>query len=597
MTHAFYFALGPCQDWIKTSRKGRDLWFSSWLLSELARAAARTLAKAEGVEALVVPTPGDLSNEESSIPNKVIAVLERERPADLARKMEAAVMARLEELAQSAFSKITAEFDREVALAQVRDLPELSWAAVAFNDEDEYPAARRRAEALLNARKETRPFAPPTWGSAKPKSMLDGARESVIPERVYDQNGGLAPAELWSELRINHKERLCGLGLFKRVGEELTRTNEGSRVQSTSHVAAWRTRAAIEGLGAEGTRAFVDYVQALRRAKLKPEAPPRPDLTDAIHGYDAKILFENRLHDLLPGGLAGRKDSQDALRGASGVLSRLFADLGHIADSQKKPRPRRPKPYYAVLDADGDYMGATLAKLKTAKENRLLSQATTEFAAVARRIIQEEAGHTVYAGGDDLLALLPVERVIPCADRLQAAFVMKIQPIVKELLPNHPGPLPTLSAGVAIGHHTDPLQDTLEAAREAQQVAKQDEGRDAWCVTVLKRSGVPVSTSGKWARLQDLRALQELLSSDEEGLPRGLPYEIQAIRARLDDSTLKELWSMEVQRILLQKGMRRDDSAFKQVTDQMKRDEGDPSPLANRLLVARALTGLEGGEE
>ena len=41
--HLLLIALGPVQDFIAQSRRTRDLWYGSHLLSELARCAARTL--------------------------------------------------------------------------------------------------------------------------------------------------------------------------------------------------------------------------------------------------------------------------------------------------------------------------------------------------------------------------------------------------------------------------------------------------------------------------------------------------------------------------------------------------------------------------
>ena len=34
-------AIGPVQDFIASARRSRDLWFGSWLLSELSKTAAR----------------------------------------------------------------------------------------------------------------------------------------------------------------------------------------------------------------------------------------------------------------------------------------------------------------------------------------------------------------------------------------------------------------------------------------------------------------------------------------------------------------------------------------------------------------------------
>ncbi|MGB2771816.1 MAG: type III-B CRISPR-associated protein Cas10/Cmr2, partial [Anaerolineae bacterium] len=46
MPYLFQCAIGPVQDFIATARKSRDLWYGSWMLSELAKAAAKAIADA-----------------------------------------------------------------------------------------------------------------------------------------------------------------------------------------------------------------------------------------------------------------------------------------------------------------------------------------------------------------------------------------------------------------------------------------------------------------------------------------------------------------------------------------------------------------------
>ncbi len=46
--HLLVIALGPVQDFISAARRTRDLWFGSYLLSEISKAAARAVRKAGG---------------------------------------------------------------------------------------------------------------------------------------------------------------------------------------------------------------------------------------------------------------------------------------------------------------------------------------------------------------------------------------------------------------------------------------------------------------------------------------------------------------------------------------------------------------------
>src|SRR5690606_9238274 len=48
VTHLVLAAIGPVQELIASARRCRDLWFGSWVLSELAKAAARGALEVQG---------------------------------------------------------------------------------------------------------------------------------------------------------------------------------------------------------------------------------------------------------------------------------------------------------------------------------------------------------------------------------------------------------------------------------------------------------------------------------------------------------------------------------------------------------------------
>jgi CRISPR-associated protein Cmr2 len=47
-SHLLIIAIGPVQDFIAAARKIRDLWFGSYLLSELSKHVARTVVDQGG---------------------------------------------------------------------------------------------------------------------------------------------------------------------------------------------------------------------------------------------------------------------------------------------------------------------------------------------------------------------------------------------------------------------------------------------------------------------------------------------------------------------------------------------------------------------
>src|SRR5690606_34688236 len=113
------------------------------------------------------------------------------------------------------------------------------WVSVPLPDETQYPEARDRAEALLAARKVTRDFTQ-VLGRDVPKSSLDGARESVIPQEAYPARGDSDREKqsknihLYWNYRARPGEQLSGVDLLKRLGEP----DSAPKFKSTTHMAA-----------------------------------------------------------------------------------------------------------------------------------------------------------------------------------------------------------------------------------------------------------------------------------------------------------------------------------------------------------------------
>ena len=136
-----------------------------------------------------------------------------------------------------------------------------------------------------------------------------------------------------------------------------------------------------------------------------------------------------------------------------------------------------PHPYYAVLLADGDKMGSSISEAKTIGANQEISKRLSRFAELVGETVKEAKGTLIYAGGDDVLALLPLHTALECTRKLADQFKATLDGA------------PTLSAGLAIVHHLEPLSEALTLARKAEKAAKAIPGKNALAVTLSKRSG------------------------------------------------------------------------------------------------------------
>src|SRR5215212_6083504 len=105
MAYLISIAIGPVQDFISTARRSRDLWFGSWLLSELSKAAANEVADGD-VSRLVFPSPDrweDLAPRSAfNVANKIVAVVD-EKPEAVGERARRAVLRRLLEITEDAF--------------------------------------------------------------------------------------------------------------------------------------------------------------------------------------------------------------------------------------------------------------------------------------------------------------------------------------------------------------------------------------------------------------------------------------------------------------------------------------------------------------
>lgn len=90
----------------------------------------------------------------------------------------------------------------------------------------------------------------------------------------------------------------------------------------------------------------------------------------------------------------------------SDVERKVLKDALHAAKTL-------PNPYYAVLLMDGDHLGHLLQE----RGGAVVSDALQQFTQTVPSIVSEFDGTLVYAGGDDVLALLPRAQAIPCAAR------------------------------------------------------------------------------------------------------------------------------------------------------------------------------------
>lgn len=467
----FSLSVGPVQSFIAASRKTRDLKTGSDLLMQMVGRVINEALVPARARFIFPAVPEGASAGESEIraANIILCVL----PEDPARMAE-----RCKEVARSflvqAFddckrTKQIPEDKQVLAHKQLESFPEVfcAWAPMNGN----YPAAHKKVMALLAARKALRDFGPSPGDGAVPKSPLDPSYETILP---LTQGWRLDIKTPEMNLQLKERETLDAISFLKRFR---------SRDPFPSN-----RKVAVMDLLAD--RAF------------------RNELEEFCKGQDfdeGDVIFDT---DDIPG-----EQKEEAKKKRSAFLDCL-------------PSNERPRPYYAVLIADGDSMGKYLDHLKEEDGHRAFSRKLgSEFCDKVGDIVREEAGVLIYSGGDDVLALLPAKKAIGCAVRLRDQFA-KVA-----------GDALTLTVGIGVSHVMDDLQGAVNFARSMEGIGKKLEGKNALAVGIRPRGGSDLSVAIPWGeKPQDtFKQYLELLGGQpQEGIPRGLPYELGKLAAEFE---------------------------------------------------------------
>lgn len=554
-------SIGPVQEFIAAARRSRDLWFGSYLLSEVSKAAALAL-QAQGAQ-LIFPAPAgpaDLQpDSDFNAANKLLLEAQTGDPAALAQRAKDAARQRWGELAEqtlarlrkTAASRFHLQFHVRQTLweAQVDDVLEL-YAAWVLLDGD-YAAKRQRVDQLLAARKNSRDFAPAQAidkAYGVPKSSLDGKRESVLPNETE------LPKWAKRRLGLNTGEQLDCPGVVKRLGSR-PNDDDAARFTSTSRIAldAWLRRIVAAGTDLQPLFAPLE-------ALIGDGLVSRVQGNAGIYGqlpYDGQLLYPARLEAQI-----------QALQreGADGQAARQrLGDLQQAIQTQGLYRQYgEPSPYVAVLLADGDRMGELLDRLDGPGQHRRVSQALAAFAQGVPDTVRRYFGHCIYCGGDDVLALLPVDQAVVCARALHEAFAAALR------LPEAATP-PTLSVGIAIGHLMEPRGALLDLARQAEKLAKGDhlpetQRRNALGILLEPRSGVRIAWRERWGKQPDQRLQEWIRVWQNDELPDKAAYQLRELARQLDWAPA-ELLEKEISRILRRKQA---GHGTRQVADQLQ---------------------------
>jgi len=499
------FTFSPIQSFINEARRAEDLFNGSAILVELAKAAAQAISE----ENLIYPAPplrGD-------VPNVLVARLTFEQTKDTAVKAEEALRNKWEKIAADARYQMRIPEDevwQNIWNRQAK--PEMIWQiywAAAPIEEGGYREAYEQARRALDALKRSRLFLPSEERGQK--DSLSGNREALRTgkfrkAREYWSYLAELPGIHPSRIRPHGRERLDAIGAVKRFAELRSKNFPSTSTVASADFLAKAKQSAPSELSAY--KKILDELMDSEGNKLFSVSK------DPIWPYDGDLFYEETLTtQRLKEDYRINKINKQHIEQCRKGLENLYKACGS-----------RPSKYYAVIVLDGDSMGETISSLLLGSEPDSAHKAfSRKLAAFSNQVPGIVGDSLVYNGGDDVLCMAPLSEAVPLAARLAETF--------RKTKPNNGWfkglqvPETSASAGIAITHHQSPLDFALESGRRAERLAKNLGGKDAVCVSVLRRGGEPLEMRSKWKDLgSQLLELQELF--EDQLLSSRLAYAI-----------------------------------------------------------------------
>lgn len=547
MNVLLHFALGPVQSFISQARRTRDLYAGSWLLSHLAWKAMEAAAAAEGK--ILVPDWSTLRKRASSstsrhavAPNRFLAEFPDEATAANAGRAAAqAVQQEWQRFADAVWQ----HFLQPVAASgrdtpgiwdrQVRAFWEITWAVAPDPQRD--PLQSRKHWRTLPDIVEPGDHCT-LMGHWQELSgyvrSLERHQQDGFWQAVRDRCQEVGA----SALDLQQDERLCAIAFIKRFfpllsGPLLGRPLGLETWPSTVTMAAVPWLRALKSGPSHVLRQCAAYA---RRVAAEPGA-----LTGGTSRLAGLQTFPPEAGDFPR--LNGNFLNRNTLANERSTPLRSETDRTELLEELRlleQASGNRAGNFYAILLMDGDSMGALLREQPAERVTACLSA----FATKAPEIIEQElhSGVCVYAGGDDLLAMLPLDSALQVVIALRQAYV--------EAFRQEGISQATTCAGLVLAHYRCTFSRTLQYAHHLlHTVAKEQAGRDAIAIGVLKPGGIACEWVEKFDRFIQgnshcfaplIEAFRNPAGSERGGLSSSFLYNLQHRLAPLFDNPSQE---------------------------------------------------------
>ncbi|WP_321338133.1 type III-B CRISPR-associated protein Cas10/Cmr2 [uncultured Cohaesibacter sp.] len=559
-----HFTLGPVQGFIADARRTRDLWAGSFLLSWLAGHAMAKLREAathDKEKVIVFPMVENddlfqsiLAPDRShspyigSLPNRFKAdVSNIPKDKSPGKICEEAIIDAWGKLATKVWDQFIAPVEekgnetKKIWDRQTNSFWQTNWVIGSESDDDGN---------WLNQRKHWHNQLAPDEAGDLCRLMgnyqeISGYHRIGSQEQQKNFWASLAKQKRIGPLNLRKDERLCAIALIKRlfplIAKDIVGWQPGGDVvdiihwPSVSYIAAVPWLKEVERLG--------NYAQSSYfQTAIKNVIPGVMGETDTkLFGLPGNGIFKLDGHLLHQDGIdawktddfkgQNTKEKESSRRKLLTSLATLQMTTGHAASE-----------FYAVLIMDGDKIGTKINDEENVVKKGLanFTGAVKHYFAPPRMPSEKEkniaSGALIYAGGDDVLALVPVDTALLAAQNLRKAYDVAFSQAVagsgQKVLKDSEY---TMSGAIIFAQYKIPLRAVLRQAHHyLDEIAKKQNGRDSLAVAIMKPGGIAYDWVSCWhdEKLNPVKTLQLVANQSAGDNPDYSTSFFQNIRAR-----------------------------------------------------------------
>ncbi|MBV5329729.1 MAG: type III-B CRISPR-associated protein Cas10/Cmr2 [Chlorobium sp.] len=456
-----------------------------------------------------------------------------------------------------------------------------------------YSVSHRLVQAMLAAGKSQRQdIRIPEEGI---KCDLFGEFEILHYEAECGKNPKPSDDPFWKDVRnkfdesdFGKNERLCALGIVKRLAYRVCKQINGHPLQKMFKNA--------ETFPSTTEMALHDWWRQLQN-----KAKNQDDRQASVLAKELAIFNKegdtNKTFQKLAQWLHELNEPESAKRQGCEIPT-IVKNEKKAAQTLFKLHPVKDvHKYYAVLMMDGDKMGKlingetlgatwqnvlhpelvrrlagkfdgkfkkfwnewmTRQRIISPAVHAAISEALGDFSLLTVPYIIEKKyhGRLIYAGGDDVCAVLPASTVLAATKEIAAAYGMgfitaraglQSKAIAGEWKPESTSKLGlhlgrgegiSISAGIMIAHHKKPLGRVMSRAHELLNLAKNEGGRNGFALEVDKRSGGGRIFRAGWQEEKDgftlldhfLATADALQASEQAAMSSSLAYRLTTFK-------------------------------------------------------------------